>query len=247
VSDRPKRKRPRRPGWTLLGGCLLGLVVMASGCGPRSQDGAPATARRPAASTPTSIGGSPPVGTGVSDDVAGLASAPPPWPCSGWANAGVTAYDRASTAARVFGTVQPGDPVAVVARDVKGWLAFSPGTAQAANVGPFRLRWLPPDAPVRLDGACTDLPVRVSPPPGVCFEMAMVATPIRTAPDASASTLTVLPAAGYVAVTGSDPSGWLRVDAGSGSAPASGTGWVAPEAVNVNGPCDPYLRRGGTP
>ena len=74
----------------------------------------------------------------------------------------------------------------------------------------------------------------------------MVATPIRTAPDASASTLSVLPAAGYVAVTGSDPSGWLRVDAGSGTAPASGTGWIAPEAVNVNGPCDPYLQRGGT-
>jgi len=247
VSDRPKRKRPRRPGWTLLGGCLLGLVVMASGCGPRSPHGASATSRTPITSRTTSIGNSLPVGSGAADGVVGLTGAPPPWPCSGWANAGVTAYDRASTAARVFGTLQPGDPVAVVARDVRGWLAFSPGTAQAANVGPFRLRWLPPDAPVRLEGSCSDLPVRVSPPPGVCFEMAMAATPILTAPDASASTLVVLAADSYVAVTGSSPSGWLRVDAGSGSVPASGTGWIAPEAVNVNGPCDPFLKRGGTP
>ena len=165
----------------------------------------------------------------------------------GLGHSGVTAYDRASTTARVFGTVQPGDPVAVVARDARGWLAFSPGTAQAANIGPFRLRWLPPDAPLRLEGACSDLPVRVSPPAGVCFEMAMAATPIRTAPDPSAPLLVTLPADGYVAVTGRDPSGWLRVDAGSGSAPASGAGWIPPEAVNVNGPCDAYLGRDAAP
>ncbi len=149
--------------------------------------------------------------------------------------------------ARVFGTVQPGDPVAVVARDARGWLAFSPGTAQAANVGPFRLRWLPPDAPVRLEGACSDLPVRVSPAAGVCFEMAMAATPVRSSPDPSAPLLVTLPADGYVAVTGRDPSGWLRVDAGSGSRPGSGAGWIPPEAVNVNGPCDAYLGSGASP
>ena len=181
------------------------------------------------------------------DDVAGVEGGTPPWPCTAWAHATVTAYDRAGVGAQVFGTVRPGDPVPVVARNADGWLAFSPGTAQAANVGPFRLRWLPPDAPIRLDGSCSDLPVRVSPAPGVCFQMAMAATAIRAAPDPAAAVVVTLPADGYVAVTGSDPSGWLQVDAGSGSAPGSGKGWIAPAAINVNGPCDAYVGRRTSP
>lgn len=241
----PMRRRTRLPGWSLLGGCLLGAVVMLSGCGSRSTGPRSAVGSSlPPASSGRATVDTPAAGNAASDDVAGATSQPPPWPCTGWVNTGVTAYDRASARARVFGTVQPGDPVAVVARDPHGWLAFSPGTAQAANIGPFRLRWLPPDAPVRLQGTCSNLPVRASPPPGVCFEMAMAATPIRTAPDPSAPVLVTLPANGYVAVTGRDPSGWLRVDAASGSAPASGAGWIPPEAANVNGPCDAYLGPG---
>ena len=239
---RPKRTRNRLPARSLLGGCLLGVVLVLSGCGARS----PGARQAPSASAPAASSGRATVGTpapssGAADDVAKVTSQPPPWPCTGWVNTPITAYDRASAAARVFGTVQPGDPLAVVARDPHGWLAFSPGTAQAANIGPFRLRWLAPDTHVRLEGSCSDLPVRVSPPARVCFEMAMAATPIRTAPDPSAPVLVTLPADGYVAVTGRDPSGWLRVNAGSGSAPASGAGWIPPEAVNVNGACDAYL------
>ena len=244
----PKRTPTRLPACSLLGGCLLGVALLLSGCGARSTGPRPAPgASAPAVSSGRATVGASAPSSGAPDDVAKVTSQPPPWPCTGWVAGGATAYDRASTTARVFGAVQPGDPVAVVARDPHGWLAFSPGTAQAANIGPFRLRWLPPETALRLEGACSDLPVRVSPPAGVCFEMAMAATPIRTAPDPSAPLLVTLPADGYVAVTGRDPSGWLRVDAGSGSAPASGAGWIPPEAVNVNGPCHAYLGPGAAP
>ncbi len=242
-----KRAPNRLPARTLLGVGLLGCALLLSGCGARSTGPEPGSPGVPPPSAGNASVGAPAPASGNADDVAKVTNQPPPWPCTGWANTAVTAYDRASTRARVFGSVGPGDPVAVVARDARGWLAFSPGTAQAANIGPFRLRWLPPDASLRLEGACSDLPVRVSPPAGVCFEMAMAATPIRSAPDATAGVLATLPANGYVAVTGRGPSGWLRVDAGSGSAPGSGTGWIAPDAVNVNGPCGAYLGSGAGP
>ena len=241
--------RRLRAGGGLLAVSLVGACLLLAGCGPRSHGGQSVASSSGGRAAPSKsalvVEATSPARN--SSDVAGMTSGTPPWPCTAWAHATVTAYQRAGESARVFGTVRPGDPVAVVARNVDGWLAFSPGTAQAANVGPFRLRWLPPDAPVRLAGSCSNLPVRVSPKPGVCFEMAMAATPIRVAPEATAAIVVTLPSDGYVAVTGSDPSGWLRVDAGSGSAPGAGTGWISPQAVNVNGPCGPYLPHRSAP
>lgn len=218
----------------------MGVCLTLAGCGRTSRSGSGAGAGSAAGSgAAVTVGAA--AAPASSADVAGLEAQTPPWPCTGWPRATVTAFDRASRQARAFGTVQAGDPVAVVARDPAGWLAFSPGVAQAANVGPFRLRWLPPDAQLRLEGSCDALPVRTSPPAGVCFEMAMAPTPIRVAPRSDAAVLTELQADGYVAITGRHPNGWLRVDAGSGSRPGYGSGWIAPQAVNVNGPCDAYL------
>lgn len=231
-----------RSGAGLLSVSVLGVCILLAGCGSRPSHDRTSSRSAPRVAVDAGV----PV-HGASDDVAGMAGGPPPWPCTGWAHGTVTAYDRAGAGARVFGTLQSGDPVPVVARNADGWLAFSPGTAQAANVGPFRLRWLPPDAPLHLEGACNDLPVRESPASGVCFQMAMAPTPIRTAPRNSAPLLATLPADGYVAVTGGSPSGWIRVEAGSGSLPGSGAGWIAPEAVNVNGPCDAFVGRGASP
>lgn len=182
-------------------------------------------------------------GRGPGDRLA-AAGGTPPFPCTGWVRRPTDAFDRAGAGARRFGSVRPGDPVAVVGRNAAGWWAFAPGTAQAANVGPFRWRWLPPDTRLRLQGACSALPTRASPPPGVCFEMAMAATPIRAAPAPDARQVASLPAGGYVAVTGRSATGWLKVDAASGSAPGSGSGWIEPAAVNVNGPCDAYVHAG---
>lgn len=212
-------------GTFALGACALAAVLMLAACGaPRDHSGtAPANGR--------------------SANQAG-ASGGAPFPCTGWAQTQAVVFDRAGADARRFGTVRPGDPIAVMGRNAEGWWALAPGTAQAANVGPFRWRWLPPQTRLRLQGACSDLPVRESPPPGVCFEMAMAATPIRATPDAGGAILATLPAGGYVAVTAASPAGWLRVDAASGSAPGTGTGWIAPQSVNVNGPCEPYLHRG---
>lgn len=234
---------PRRAGAGLLTASVLGVCVLVAGCGTQSSRQVRAATKGSRPSGAAAVAGGAPLKAGPGA-VAGLASSPPPWPCTGWPLAATRAYTRASKAARAFGSVSPGDALAVVGRDADGWWAFAPGTAQAANVGPFRLRWLPPDAPLRLQGACRGLPLKVSPPPGVCFEMAMVATPIRARPRQDAPVTATLPADGYVRVTGGASGGWLRVDAGSGSKPGRGSGWIAPQAVNVNGPCDRYLHGG---
>lgn len=220
----------------------LGVTLILAGCGRASRSDAPAKG----AAGPVAVG-APPASAAATDDVAGLTAQTPPWPCTGWARRSVTAFERAGAAARVFGTLQPGDPVAVVGRDPAGWLAFSPGVAQAANVGPFRLRWLPPDAPLRLEGRCAALPLRTSPKPGVCFEMAMGSTPIRVAPEPGATVLAVLPADGYVEVLARHADGWLKVDAASGSRPGRGHGWIAPDAANLNGPCGSNVAPGTPP
>jgi len=225
--------RPRGRAAGLAAACVLALAVGLAACGSTGErSGAPAA------------GGTPGPPPSAARSVPQTAARPAPFPCTGWVSAQTPVYDRAGSGARRFGTVQPGDPVAVVGRDAAGWWAVAPGTAQAANVGPFRWRWLPPDTRLRLQGACSRLPRRVSPPPGVCFEMAMAATPIRAAPQPDAPVIATLPAQGYVAITGASPGHWLQVDAGSGSVPGSGRGWIDPAAVNVNGPCDAYLTRG---
>ncbi len=218
------RRRQRRTALLLV---LLGAGALAglASCGGKRGSGPAAQAGSPGASASPS-------------------STEAPFPCSGWPQAPATVYERASTRARRFGSVAPGDPVAIVGRNAAGWWAIAPGTAQAANVGPFRLRWLPPDTPLRLAGQCARLPRQASPAAGVCFEMAMGSVALRAAPDPSAQVVATLPAGGYLAVTGAEAGGWLRVDAGSGSATGSGTAYVSPQDVNVNGPCDAYLRQG---
>lgn len=206
-----------------LAACALSAALFLAGCGAHGTHSGPSGA--------------------PSSEAAGSAAAP--YACTGRVQAEAVAFDRAGSGAGRFGTVQPGDPVAVVGRNAAGWWAFAPGTAQAANVGPFRWRWLPPRTRLRLQGACSSLPLVASPPPGVCFEMAMAATAIRAEPRAGAAVVATLPAGGYVAVEGASSAGWLRVDTASGSAPGAGKGWIEPGAANVNGPCDAYL--GGAP
>ncbi len=62
-----------------------------------------------------------------------------------------------------------------------GWLGFDPGVAQAANIGVFRLRWMPPGAPVSLDGDCVSVPIEPWVPlPGVCYQMSMGPVEVHT-------------------------------------------------------------------
>lgn len=162
----------------------------------------------------------------------------PPANCLLTARTDVTVYQRASAAANQFGVLAAGEVVQVTMRTDTGWLGFDPATAQAANVGVFRLRWIAPDADVAREGGCSDLPVAASVSPTACYFMAMMDTAVYTAPDASSTVLTTIPRGGYTAVTGQTTAGWYQLDLQDGSLAQAGSGWLNPIDGNFNGTCD---------
>ena len=163
---------------------------------------------------------------------------PAPVTCTLTAQTDVTVYQRPSTAANQFGTLAAGETAEATAQTADGWLGFDPGTAQAANVGVFRLRWVAPDADVALTGGCSGLPQAASVSPTACYFMAMADTAVYSAPDNSSATMAMINAGGYSAVTGQTAGGWYRLNLQDGSLSQAGSGWLNPNDANFNGPCD---------
>ncbi len=146
----------------------------------------------------------------------------------------VMLYARPSVAAVRFGVLAPGDSARASGR-APGFVGIDPGTAQAANVGPFRLRYASADGPFALRGACADLPQQPRVDPVACYQMAMGAVRIHARPDTAAAVVATIPAQGFAEATQKTPSGWLRVRLERNGPP----GWVAPADVNMSGPaCD---------
>ena len=160
--------------------------------------------------------------------------------CVLMAQSDITAHQRPSLKAQVFGTLPAGEQVKIDARTTDGWLGFDPGVAQAANVGVFRLRWVQEGATFTLDGDCNNLPIVVGPSPGVCFTMAMTDTPVFSQPDASSDrTVTMRPPNDFAAVVGKTAdSVWFNLDLSVGSIGTDQTGWLEAAMVNLNGPCE---------
>lgn len=145
----------------------------------------------------------------------------------------VAAYARPSREASRFGTLAPGDSAYVGGRTEGGWIGFAPGTAQAANVGPFRFRYVEARGPIRLVGeGCAALPGLPDLPPRTCFLMAMGKTPVYARADTSAAVAGLLAPQGYAEVTQRTAAGWAEVRLGVR------TGWVGPRDVNLSGDCN---------
>lgn len=157
--------------------------------------------------------------------------------CELVANAQTTIYQRPSLDAGIFGTLSPGDRATVGAITGDGWIGFDPGTAQAANVGVFRLRWVQRSDAISLEGACSDLPVVVGPPAGVCFTMAMEDTPVYSEPNSSSAMIVTMHSGDYAKVVGT-AGDWFKVDLSVGSLGLSQSGWMSSQKVNFNGPCE---------
>lgn len=148
-----------------------------------------------------------------------------------------TIYSRPSTAAEVFATVGSGFSIRPGARTSDGWLGFDPGVAQAANIGPFRLRWVEPGTGTR-SGGCGSLPVVWGPPPGICFFMPMGNTNVYADKDVSSPVDAVLHVGEFAEVLGRDSSGdWVNVDLRPGNTRLNIQGWVEARFLNMNGPC----------
>jgi hypothetical protein len=160
----------------------------------------------------------------------------PSGPCEAVTNTDATIYQRPDLSADVFSTVPAGFATAIDAQTMTGWLGFDPGIAQAANIGPFRLRWLEPEK-VDLAGACGSLPVVWAPPAGVCFDMPMEDVEVRPEPSTAASVSVVLHVEDFAAVLGLNGTGWAKVDLGPGNTGSSALGWIEQATLNMNGPC----------
>ncbi len=157
--------------------------------------------------------------------------------CQYTATAEVTIYTRPSTSADEFSTQGAGFSIQPSARTSNGWLGFDPGVAQAANIGPFRLRWLPPGSGTQTAG-CNSLPVVWAPLPGVCYDMPMGDTNVYASPDTSAAVLFVLHLGEFAELLGTSAGGdWVKVDLGPGNTGSNAVGWVEAASLNMNGPC----------
>jgi hypothetical protein len=170
-------------------------------------------------------------------DLTGTGSGGGTGACQYTASADVTIYNRPDTAAQVFSTQPAGFTIQPSARSTGGWLGFEPGIAQAANIGPFRLRWLPPGSGT-LSGGCFSLPVVWTPRAGLCYDMPMFDTNVYESPDLSSPVLFVLHLGEFAQVLGSTTGGdWVRVDLGPGNTGSRVADWVEASSTNVNGPC----------
>lgn len=154
--------------------------------------------------------------------------------------AGVNIYTRPSTEADLFYTTGEAEQMPpALARTADGWIGFDPGVAQAANVGPFRLRWLE-ESQTKLDGDCRTLPVIVGPPPGVCFNMIVVPTDVHSSPEQTTTVLITLNPGDYAELLGTTPDqSWARISLLRGNPSQDLLGWVDIASLNVNGPCTP--------
>lgn len=213
-------------------------LVFTSCYSPASNAGAPSLEKIHLTDAPTGLawfyryGGSRYAGAYPSGSVSGGT-------CELNAVSDVTLYYRPSTGAEVFSVQPAGFTQTFGDRTSDGWLGFDPGVAQAANIGSFRLRWIPPNTP-GLSGDCINLRIVWGPPPGVCFDQTMMeGTKVYASPDTSSDVLAALNVGDFAAITGVTADGdWAYVDLGPGNTGSTVEGWVESSTLNVNGPCD---------
>jgi photosystem II stability/assembly factor-like uncharacterized protein len=149
----------------------------------------------------------------------------------------VTAYDRPNLESEIFGTMPLDMSFYVVARTVDGWIGFDPAYAQAGNIGVFHHRWVQETSDLTYEGDCSDIPIVVGPPTGVCLTMPMGYVPIYTEPDTSSKVVIILQPEDFVEVEGKTEDNWILVNLSVGNIEMAGMGWITEYHVNLNGPC----------
>lgn len=146
-------------------------------------------------------------------------------------------YYRPHVDADIFGDVGQGFEATVSGISNEEWVGFSPGVAQAANIGPFRLRWINYEE-ISLSGDCTGVPEMWAAPPGVCFTMPMGEVTIYAAPVEGTYVLAEIDIGDFAAVSGYADENWAQVDLEQGNTGLSGVGWISRQELNLNGPCE---------
>ncbi|RAK64664.1 SH3 domain-containing protein [Hymenobacter edaphi] len=209
--------------------------VVDSGPPPVPADSAVSAPDSPVAPVP------PAISSGTADSAAAVA-----WPapfqlaagsqCQRVATRAVTIYQRPGMKAPKFGQVTSGEKLTLTARTADGWVGFDPATAQAANVGIFRLRWVrAAEAFGAADQACADLPLVQAPPAG-CLLMATHPVPVHARPAGNSPQISMIPTGSYARIrpqASAAGKGWTEIEVPGRAAP----GYVAEVDANRNGPC----------
>lgn len=161
--------------------------------------------------------------------------------CTIVVNSTTTLYTRPSKDSIKFGEISATDQNIMPAGETAdGWIGFDPGVAQAPNVGPFRLRFIPPNSGITLVGKCDNLPVVPSLPAKQCFAMAETDGNIYTEANASSTIVTTLHTGDYIEAIGKkgkDPHYFVKVLSTVGSVASGTTGFISIDNVNLNGTC----------
>ncbi|MGI4867559.1 MAG: hypothetical protein ACRYFZ_26805 [Janthinobacterium lividum] len=210
----------------LLSGCLL------LACSPQQ---ATDTATSPAAAPATSAAATAVPASGAAVSWPAPFSPVASQQCVRVATRPASIYHLPVVATPQFGQLAKGEKVTLAARTATGWVGFDPGTAQAANVGVFRLRWVRTADAFGADSAgCAQLPV-VSAPPAGCLLMAAHPVAVRARPAASAALLGTIPTGSYAQVGPQTNAvkGWTIIELPGQATP----GYVAEADVNLTGPC----------
>jgi len=161
----------------------------------------------------------------------------PSGPCELTTANAVDIYNRASAAADVFGTFGPSDKALPTAKTADGFYGFEPGTAQAGNVGLFRLRWVLKTIEINLTAGCASIPTVVAPIAGICYAMMTEDTPIFSSPDTTSALVTTMHRNDYAMVTAHNP-GWFTLDLNVASPSMNKLGYLEENKLGgFNGPC----------
>jgi len=161
----------------------------------------------------------------------------PSGPCELSVANAVDIYNRASAAADVFGTFGPSDKVNPTAKTADGFYGFEPGTAQAGNVGLFRLRWVLKTVDVTVTPGCASIPTVVAPIAGICYAMMVEDTSIFSSPDTTSALVTTMHKNDYAMVVAHNP-GWFTLDLNVASPSMDKLGYLEENKLGgFNGPC----------
>jgi len=147
-----------------------------------------------------------------------------------------TLYMRPHKESNRFGVLSTGETVRVAGKTSNNWLGFDPASAQAANVGPFRLRYISPETKYVLSGNCRSLTLVPNLSPSTCFMMTQGSISIYEHPfDAKAKGS--MKNGDYVPIVGSTTEkSYYKIDPSKeGTLPVSLTGWIRSEDLNMNG------------
>lgn len=215
------------------------LALGLAGC----SSGTPPASTAPADTAPLGTAADKAVSATTAPSPAPATAKPVSWPapftpaagslCRRVAARGATIRMRPAADAAQFGQLTVGDQVRLAARTADGWVGFSPGSAQAANVGVFRLRWVRATEAFAPGDSCAQLPLVIAPPAG-CLLMAARALPVRAQPAATAPLLSTIPAGSYAQIArATKPGTWVAVVVPGQRAP----GYVAGADANFSGPC----------